>query len=129
MNEYKSLSKNDAIVIEIIWEQGESTNASILKAVGEAPNWSRHSIKTYLKRLLDKGLIAMQKDSPRKIKYYPLVTKEEFWADEASTYLNDHFNGLTHMVAGLVDNEKISDEELDSLEQFIKDLKNKKQGK
>ena len=126
MDKYSGLSKNDSIIMEIAWEKGEVNNASILEELKDEPNWTRHTVKTYLLRLVDKGLLELKQISPRKFVYHPLVTKEEYLAEEASSYLNDHFGGLTHMVAGLVDNEKISDEEIASLEQFIKSLKDKR---
>jgi BlaI family penicillinase repressor len=114
--------------MELVWKQGEVNNASILKELEGEPNWTRHTVKTYLKRLVEKGLLGLRQISPRKFKYYPLLTKEEFLAEEASAYLHNHFNGLTHMIAGLVDNEKISDNEIDSLEQYIKTLKENRKG-
>ncbi len=126
MEKYSGLSKNDSIIMEIVWKLGEVNNASILKALEDQPNWTRHTVKTYLMRLVEKGLLELKQISPRKFVYYPAITKEEFLAEEASAYLHNHFGGLTHMVAGLVDNEKISDEEIDSLEQYIKNLKEKK---
>jgi BlaI family penicillinase repressor len=127
MDKYLELSANDSKIMELVWKLGEVNNASILKELESEPNWTRHTVKTYLKRLTDKGLLELKQISPRKFKYYPLVTKEEYLAEEASAYLHDHFNGLTHMVAGLIDNEKISDEEIESLESYIKTLKEKKQ--
>lgn len=128
MDKYTGLSKNDSIIMELVWKLGEVNNASLLKELEGAPNWTRHTVKTYLKRLVEKKLIELKQISPRKFRYYPIITKEEFLAEEASAYLHNHFEGLTHMVAGLVDNEKVSDEEIDGLEQFIKNLKAKKQG-
>ena len=128
MDKYSGLSANDTIIMELVWRLGEVNNASILHELESEPNWTRHTVKTYLKRLTDKGLLELKQISPRKFRYYPLVSKEEFLAEEASTYLREHFRGLTHMVAGLIDNEKISDEELESLERYIETLKEKKQG-
>jgi BlaI family penicillinase repressor len=128
MEKYSGLSANDSVIMELVWRLGEVNNASILRELEGEPNWTRHTVKTYLKRLVDKGLLELKQISPRKFRYYPLVSKEEYLAEEASAYLNDHFDGLTHMVAGLIDNEKVSDEELKSLERYIMDRKDKRQG-
>jgi len=128
MDKHTSLSKNDSIIMELVWKLGDVNNASLLKELEGEPNWTRHTVKTYLKRLVEKKLIELKQISPRKFRYYPIISKEEFLAEEASAYLHNHFRGLTHMVAGLVDNEKVSEEEIDGLEQFIKNLKAKKQG-
>ena len=128
MSTYSGLSENDSIIMELVWKLGEANNAALLRELEGEPNWTRHTVKTYLMRLVDKGLLELKQLSPRKFVYYPVMTKEEFLAEEASSYLHDHFGGLTHMVAGLVDNEKVTDQEIDSLEKLIHDLKAKRQG-
>lgn len=126
MKKYPTLSTNDKIIMELAWKQGNVNNASILKELEGQDNWTRHTVKTYLKRLAEKGLLGVNQISPRKIKYYPLISKDEYLAGDASQYLHNHFNGLTHMVAGLIDNEMVSDDEIDNLEQYINQLKRKK---
>lgn len=122
-----NLSKNDLRVMEIIWEQGEATNSSILKCLNDEPNWSRYTVKTYITRLREKSFVGVKDTNMKTYTYYPLISKEKYLVNDASQYLNDHFNNLTHMVAGLVENEKISDEAIDDLEKYIKEIKAKKQ--
>lgn len=117
------LSPQDRTVMEVLWSKGEMTNTEVLKELG-TENWTRHTVRAYLLRLKEKGLIEVKKISRKSQFYYPLITKDEYMASEAGDYLRNHFNGLTHMVAGLAFGKQVSNEELDELEQFLKEYKN-----
>ncbi len=119
MTDYPHLSKAQRLVMEILWEKGEAKNADILEALKDTKDWSRQTVKTYLIQLTQKGMVAVKPSGSRSYIYYPIIDKEQFLADEASIYLENNFNGLSHLVAGLVKREKVSEEELDELEAFI----------
>ncbi len=125
MENYANLSEADKKIMDIIWEMGEVDNSDIMAALDGFRDWSRHTVKTYLRRLNEKGLVGIRQINPRKNVYYPIITKADYMAEETSIYLKDHFKSLTHMVAGLLEREKISDEEIDSLQHLIEDYKSK----
>ncbi len=112
--------------MEIIWEQQEVTSKDVLSSVEKELDWSRQTVKTYLDRLHKKGLICVRKLSPRVHIYYPAVSKEEYATSMTGTYLRKYFDGLADMMAGLIKNEDISEDELDDLEEIIKKFRNKK---
>jgi len=125
MDNYTNLSEADKKIMDIIWEMGEVDNSDIMAALDGFRDWSRHTVKTYLRRLNEKGLVGIRQINTRKNVYYPLISKKDYMVDETSIYLKDHFKSLTHMVAGLLEREKISDEELNSLQQLIEEHKSK----
>ncbi len=125
-NKGSGLSDTDRIIMDIIWEEGEVSNPSLLADLQGTLDWSRHTLKTYLNRLIEKGLVGSRPVNGRKNVYYPLISREEYMAEETSTYLKDHYEGLSHMVAGLVKREKVSDDEIEKLEQIIQDYKQRK---
>ncbi len=125
MENYANLSEADKKIMDIVWEMGEVDNSDIMTALDGFRDWSRHTVKTYLRRLNEKGLVGIRQINARKNVYYPLITKSAYMAEESSIYLKDHYKSLTHMVAGLLEREKISDDELDNLQQLIKEYKSK----
>jgi len=120
-----NLSEADKIIMDIIWEKGKADNSAIMAALDGYRDWSRHTVKTYLRRLNEKGLVGVQQINPRKNIYYPLISKADYMAEESSVYLKDHYSSLSHMVAGLLEREKISDDEIDELEKLIEDYRAK----
>ncbi len=125
MSNYPNLSKADRLIMEVLWKNGEVSNATILKELDGVRDWSRHTVKTYLRRLSEKGLVGIRQINARMNMYYPLIDKKDFIADETTAYLNNHFDSLSHMVAGLIEKEKVSGDEIAKLEQLIIDYKAK----
>jgi BlaI family penicillinase repressor len=124
MSKYPNLSEADSIIMEILWRDGECTNAVILKEIEEKLNWSRQTVRTYLIRLMEKGLVGTKEVNKRTFHYYPTVSREEYAADKTGSLLSKYYGSLSHMVAGIVENEDIPDAELDELERLIRRLRN-----
>jgi BlaI family penicillinase repressor len=126
MSRYPDLSDADSIIMEILWRDGETSSAMILGEIEGTLGWTRQTVRTYLKRLMDKGLVGTKEIKRRVFCYYPLVSRDDYAADKTGSFLNRYYDSnLAHMVAGIVKNEPISDSELDALETLIKELKNR----
>lgn len=125
MSKYPELSEADSTIMEILWRDNEVSSASIVKEVESTLAWTRQTVRTYLKRLMDKKLVGTKEPRKRFFLYFPLVSKDEYLADQAGSFFNRYYDSLSHMVAGIAKSEKISDSDLDDLEQLIKELRNK----
>ena len=128
MGNYPNLSDSDYAVMEILWRDKEASSSSINAELSGKFGWSRQTVGTYLKRLVNKKLVDTKKKNNRDFIYFPIVTKEQYGTDMTSSYLNKYFHSLSHMVAGIMQKEDISDDEIDEMEQLIKGYKAKQNG-
>ena len=128
MDNYPHLSDSDYAVMEILWRDKEVHSSEISKELFEKFGWSRQTVGTYLKRLVTKELVATKKKNNRDYIYYPIVTKEQYGANITSSYLDKYFGSLSHMVAGIMQSEEITDDEINALEKVIKNYKIKQRG-
>ena len=119
------LTNAERMIMEIIWQNGQLSNGDILNRLGDSIEWSRHTVKTYTNSLSQKGLLGINQISPRKIKFYPIMTKEKYLASATSSHLRKNYKDLSFMVAGLIDNSEVTDDEINALEKMIKDYKEK----
>jgi BlaI family penicillinase repressor len=126
MSKYPVLSQADSQIMEIIWSEKKVSSSDVLSKVEDTLGWSRQTVKTYLDRLHKKGMLGVEVVSPRVHLYYPLISREDYAAEMAGTYLDKYFGSISHMMAGLIKKEDVSDEELDNLEQIIKQYRNNK---
>ena len=124
MSAYANLSPQDRAVIEVLWKYGEMTTTEVHEKLGDK-NWTRHTVRTYLLRLMEKDLVDVKKVSRKKQYYYTLISRDEFIAGETSEYLSKRYNGLTHLIAGLTLGKKVTDEELAELEQYLHEYREK----
>ncbi|NMA95587.1 MAG: BlaI/MecI/CopY family transcriptional regulator [Clostridiales bacterium] len=125
MGKYPDLTDAEGIIMEILWRDGHTKSSQIRKEVKDTLDWSRQTVNTYLNRLLDKGFIDIKKISSRIYEYFPVISREEYAADRASSVMRKYYDGLSHMIAGFVENEDISHEDLDELDMLVKRLKKK----
>lgn len=123
MDKQINLTELDKIVMDVIWEQRDVSAPEIRQLLEDGHNLSRDTIKAYIKRLIDKGMIGVRQISQRKNRFFPLVTKQDFVSGNIYTMLKQNNQGLAHIVAGLVKNNNITSKDIDELEQLIKSYK------
>ena len=120
-----NLTNAERMIMEAIWEHKELSNVEITEILEKETEWSRHTVKTYTNSLTEKGMLGVNQISERKIKYYPLVSKERYLAWTANDYLRSNYEKLSYMGAGLINNEQVTSDEIEELEQLIKNYKEK----
>lgn len=125
MGENVQLTNLENEIMEIIWKKKDISGSEIRYEMKDIHRISRETVKAYVRRLIDKELVGVDVISPRVHRYYPLITKEEFIADDFDAFLKQHRKGLAHLVASMVQNNKVSDDEIDELEKIIKQYKDK----
>jgi len=123
MSKYPNLTEADSVIMELLWRDGEVGSNAITEEIEDKLNWSRQTVRTYLTRLMEKGLIDARKINERVLRYYPIVSREEYAADKAKSLCNKYYGNVSQMVAGIVDNENISESDLNELENLIKQMK------
>ena len=63
-------------IMEVLWDHSPRTMTEITAILEPTTGWTRHTVITLLKRMLEKGSISMD-DTERAKKYTPLITREE----------------------------------------------------
>ena len=119
MGKYPNLSEADSIIMEILWRDGECSSAAIVKEIEDKLHWSRQTVRTYLVRLVEKGLVGTREINKRTYHYYPVVSRAEYAADKTASILSRYYDSLPHMVAGILQKEDIPEAELDELEKLL----------
>ncbi len=116
----KRLPDAEFSVMRAVWESEIPVSTAELKnKLDEEKIWNMSALQTVLSRLEEKGFLHSEKNGRNRF-YTPLVTEEEYLADESRSFLERiGGKGLTSLVAAMYDNKNISDEELDDLRKFI----------
>ena len=113
----EKLFDSELKVMEIIWEKGAISAKEISLIAADSIGWNKNTTYTVIKKLEAKGFI--RRDEPGFI-CTPLVSKEEMQKSEASSLLNKVFGGSRKaLFSALLEDEKISDEELKELKDLI----------
>ena len=102
-------------IMEVLWDHAPRTMSEITKALEPTTGWTRHTVITLLKRMLEKGTVAVDESGDVK-RYTPLMTQEEASTQETRKFLSHIFSGKASLLINhLVDSGEITLKEMDEL--------------
>jgi BlaI family transcriptional regulator, penicillinase repressor len=89
-------------VLSLLWERHPLTSSEIIEALSPRTGWRQTTIKTLLKRLVEKGAVRYEEQGHRYL-YSPKLSREECVLHESRSFLKRVFEGdpqslLTHFV-------------------------------
>ncbi|EPI6126211.1 BlaI/MecI/CopY family transcriptional regulator [Listeria monocytogenes] len=121
----KSISKSELEVMKIIWDFGRAVQYADVAGKLEEKNysWKKNTVLTFLTRLVEKNLLNVKKVG-RKNEYYALVSENEYLERQTETFVEEIYEGdVKGLITNLVQNDLISPDELEDLQQFWKRMK------
>lgn len=117
----KKISEAEIEVMKVIWDNGgEISSKEITVIMEEKMKWKKTTTLTFLSRLGEKNFISAEKG--KRITYYTaLVTEKSYLGLETKNFFKKvHGSSLKSFIATLHENNDITDEDLDTLEKWIK---------
>lgn len=119
MIETPKISEAEWHVMKQLWETHPATANDIVKRLSEHASWKPKTIKTLINRLVQKEAIGFTKQG-REYLYYPLVRENEIIREKSRHFLNRFFGGtLKPMLANLVENQDLSEKEIEELKEIL----------
>lgn len=115
----KKLTSKEEEILSYFWEKGPLFIREILDMHPE-PKPHYNTLSTMVRILEEKGYVGY-KAYGNTYQYYALVTKEDYRKRSLKTLVNKYFgNSYTSVVSTLIEEEKLSIEELQDLIRHIK---------
>ena len=125
MKDIPKVSESEWEVMKLIWKTSPLTSEKIIDSLSDKMNWSNQTIKTFITRLIKKGAIGFEK-SGRTYNYYSLITENECKKSENETFLKKVYDGaLGILFTKFLEEESLSNAEIEELENLLKDKKEK----
>jgi predicted transcriptional regulator len=117
-----TISESESLVMEVLWAQAPRTADEIVAALAGHAGWQEATIKTFLNRLLKKGVIGAEYQGRRYL-YSPLLQRAD-WVDAQSRSVLDRLFGgrVAPLVAHFSDRHALSREDLAELRKLIDGL-------
>jgi len=118
------LTKAEAKLAELLWENAPIASMEMIRLAENKLGWKKSTTFTNLKFLIDKKL-AQNINSCVTMLY----TKDEFISEQSCKYVDDTFDGsLPMFVASFTSNRKLSSEQISELKQLIDKHEDKSNG-
>ena len=113
------ISEAEFEVMKIVWKYAPINTNEITERLLQNTTWSPKTIQTLVKRLVTKGALSYEKQG-RVFVYTPLVQESEYISQESNSFLNRYYDGdITAMLSSYIENDKLSETELNSLRSLL----------
>lgn len=113
------LGKVQLSIMRVLWDRGEVTAREITDGLSATSPIAHSTVQTLLRKLQDKGAVAHEKRD-RTFYFRALVNEVDVTQRASLDFVNQMFKGsVSGLVAHLIENEQISDEELARLRELV----------
>ena len=113
----RDLSRRERQIMDVIYRLGEATASEVQENLPEAPSYS--AVRSHLRILEEKGQLRHRQEGQRYV-FLPTVSRNKARSDALRGLLNTFFEGSREeMVATLIDEKRLSEDELARLAQLI----------
>lgn len=115
-----SLSKTELEIMQYIWNMDSEVTATDIREHFSTKNWSKQSIGTFLKRLVNANCLKIRKESSKKYYYSAALTEQEYSLLPAKDVLKHVFNNsISKFACALFSSEDATEEDLRKLEELL----------
>ena len=113
------LTDSEWTVLDVLWQSGPLALGPIVDALKEPTGWSRNTVHTYLTRMAEKGLVAIDRScAPHQ--YRAAVSRDQCRAAERQDFLERVYQGSAgSLVAAFLKEEKLSPQEREELRALL----------
>lgn len=125
MNRFPQISEAEYEVMKIVWKYAPINTNEITEKLLQTTSWSPKTIQTLIKRLVTKGALTYEKQS-RVFVYTPAIKESDYISRKSSSFLARFYGGnLTAMVSAYIEDDKLSDTEIEQLRSLLSRRKEK----
>jgi BlaI family transcriptional regulator, penicillinase repressor len=116
------ISAAESQIMEALWTNGPLGAEDLIRDVGGAQGWGEATVKTLIQRLSKKKALVSEREAGR-VRYRPLVTREDYVSGESQGLLDRLFDGqVAPLVAHFAKHRSLSADEVKRLKQLIQEL-------
>lgn len=113
------ISDAEWTVMKVLWDRGASTLGEVVRELEGRLHWKPRTVQSLIRRLTEKGALAVEAVG-REFRYSPAVDQSQCQMEESRSFLDRVFNGrLTPFVAGLMEHEEVTQDDLEALRHVL----------
>ena len=119
------ISQSEWQVMNVVWQQQPVTASEIIKSLSVSNDWTAATIRTFLHRLVKKGVLEFEEEGNRYL-YRAAVTRGATIKQASKSFLQSVFSGESGpLITHFVKSSRLTSEEI----QQLRDLLDRKESK
>ena len=125
MPELPALPRSELEVARIVWHLKHATVRQVVDALPVDRTLDFFTVQTYLRRLTDKGYLIAKREGRTNV-YHPKVKPDRVVRQVVRNFLDQLFDGhVLPLMQHLLQQEKLTEDQLDQLQTELDVLRNK----
>ena len=121
MSKKYELTEAEWSILEVLWEHQTCTAPDVQELLAEHTGWAYSTVKTMMDRMVGKGLLETERIR-KMILYRPAIQRVQAQRAELMRTAKRAFQGaFSPLVEFLLDQNKLSKDELEHLEKMIRE--------
>ena len=115
------LSEAEWKIADCLWKNNTMTITELTRELGPVTGWSKNTIITMLKRMVEKGAVTyIQEDKAKR--FSPAIDRTEAELEETASFLDKVYNGnVGLMISNLIGSDQLTEEQLEELRKIIRE--------
>lgn len=119
MKEKTTLTEAEWKIMQLLWEKCSMTMMEITRALEKQTGWTKNTVTTLLKRMIQKGTVHVDETGSVK-RYRPIADKEKVTREQTDTLLKRLFSGKASLlVANLVERGNMTEDEISEIKSML----------
>lgn len=115
MKKVVMLQPSEWIIMDKLWESKPKTIMQLYHELKEEPGWSKSTVNTLLRRMVQKEIIFYEEGARAK-QYYPKVNRDDAAITETESLLDRVYKGSVSMMLNtLIRNNNLTNDDIDEL--------------
>lgn len=122
MDKSKNITDAEWLIMRVLWDMGSATASEVVAAVRHERDVSPQTVKTLIRRLIDKQAVgyAIDPGDSRVYHYRPLIRKDEAVKEKSEMFAAQVYqSNVGDLLAHFVENGKLSEDELVRLQRMV----------
>ena len=116
------LTKTELEIMQYMWNINRECTASDIRNYFYMKNWSKQTVSTFLKKLVNSGFLNVRKTSISKYYYSAAITEDDYKIMPAKDIMyNDFSNSLCDFICALA-NPTLKPDQIQKLEDLISEF-------
>ncbi len=123
MDKKFQISEAEWQIMKVLWKSPGLSAVQVSAEVRKENPWSDGTTRTYLRRLISKGVLRYEQDKTdsRIFYYFPVIDEKDAVESESKTFMNRIVSGRAGVaLASLIRNSELTEEEISELETILK---------
>lgn len=114
-----SLSKTELEIMQYIWSVDSEVTATDIREHFSNKKWSKQSVGTFLKRLVNANFLKVRQESLNKYYYSATMTEQEYSVLPAKTILKTVFNNSLSKFTCALFSDDVTKDDIQKLEDLL----------